>query len=63
MINKEFPKIFKGLRKGEYDIKQLRSALQACQDMILKQFFDNLYNNMPRQVRAYFKAKGWHIKY
>jgi hypothetical protein len=63
LIDKEFPKIFKGLGKGEYDIEQLWSALQACWDMILKQFFDDLYNSMPRQVRACFEAKGWHTKY
>jgi hypothetical protein len=63
MIDKEFPEISRGLGKGEYDIKQLGSALQACWDMIPKQFFDDLYNSMPWRVRACFEAKGWHTKY
>jgi hypothetical protein len=30
LINKEFPEISRGLGKGEYDIEQLGSVLQAC---------------------------------
>ena len=63
LVDKEFPKIFRGLGKGEYNIEQLGSALQACQDMIPKEFFDKLYKSMPYRVRAYYKAKGWHTKY
>jgi transposase len=50
MLNKEFPEISKGLGKGEYDIGQLGNALQACWDMIPKEFFDALYENMPSRV-------------
>jgi hypothetical protein len=63
LIDKEFPEISRGLGKGEYDIEQLGSALQACWDMIPKEFFDELYQSMPRRVRACYEAKGWHTKY
>ena len=63
LVDKEFLEISRGLRKGEYDIEQLGSVLQACQDMIPKEFFDKLYESMPYQVRACYKAKGWHTKY
>ena len=63
MVDKEFPEISRGLGKGEYNIEQLGSALQACWDMIPKEFFDALYQSMPSRVRACYEAKGWHTKY
>ena len=63
LVNKEFLEISKGLGKGEYDMEQLRSALQACQDIIPKEFFNKLYESMPYRVRACYKAKGQHTKY
>jgi hypothetical protein len=63
MIDHHFPEISRGLGAREYDIEALGSALQACWDMIPKEFFDKLYQSMGRRVNAYYKAKGWHTKY
>jgi hypothetical protein len=63
MLDKEFPEISRGLGKGEYDLEQLGSALQACWDMIPKEFFDAHYQSISSRVRAVYKAKGWHTKY
>jgi hypothetical protein len=63
MLDKDFPEISRGLGKGEYDLEQLGSALQAYWDMIPKAFFDALYESIPSRVRACHKAKGWHTKY
>ncbi len=63
LLDKEFPDISRGLGKGQYDLEQLRSALQACWDMIPKDFFNALYKSMPSRVRACYKAQGWHTKY
>jgi transposase len=58
LLDKEFPEISRGLGKGEYDLEQLGSVLQACWDMIPKEFFNALYQSMPSRVRACYKAKG-----
>ena len=63
MLYKYFPEISNATGKSEEDIERIKSALQACWDIIPQQFFDNLYQSMPRRVRACYKAKGWHTKY
>ena len=63
MLYKEFPEIAIATGTLEADIKRLGSAIQACWDMIPKEFFDKLYKSMPRRVAVCYKAKGWHTEY
>jgi hypothetical protein len=62
MMDFYFPEISRGAEL-EVDLERLGSAIQACWDMIPKEFFDVLYQSMPRRVEAYYQAKGWHTKY
>jgi hypothetical protein len=63
MVDLHFPEISRGAGKSEEDLERLGSAIQACWDMIPKEFFDTLYQSMPRRVEACYQAKGWHTKY
>lgn len=63
MLYFHFPKSAEATGTSEEDRERLGSAIQACWAMIPKEFFDALYQSMPRRVRACFEAKGWHTKY
>jgi hypothetical protein len=63
MLYKNFPDIANSKGESEADIERLGSAIQACWDMIPKEFFDKLYQSMARRVQACYEAKGWHTKY
>jgi hypothetical protein len=63
MLYFHFPEVAHSTGVSESDLERLGSAIQACWDMIPKEFFDVLYESMPRRVRACYEARGWHTKY
>jgi hypothetical protein len=54
MLNLYFLKLNKSIGEGEEVIKRLGSIIQACWDMIPREFFDKLIISMPRRVEAYY---------
>ena len=58
-----FPEVMACKGQSEEDRARLESCLQAAWDTIPKEFFDALYQSMPRRVEACIAAKGWHTKY
>jgi hypothetical protein len=47
-----FPEISKGVGEGEVDLERLGSIIQACWDMVPKEFFDILYQSISRRIKA-----------
>ena len=43
IVDLYFPEISRGAGKSEEDLERLGSVIQACQDMIPKEFFNTLY--------------------
>ena len=58
-----FPEIAEDTSKSEDARQRLESALQAAQDTIDKEVFDNLRATMGHQIEACITAEGWHTKY
>jgi hypothetical protein len=52
MVDQHFPEISRGIGEREIDLERLGCAIQACWDMIPKEFFDTLYESMPCRVEA-----------
>jgi hypothetical protein len=58
IVDLHFPEISRSTGESEANLEHLGSTIQACWDMIPKEFFDILYQSMSSRMEACYKAKG-----
>jgi hypothetical protein len=58
IVDQHFPEISRGVGEREVNLERLGNTIQAYWDMIPKEFFDTLYQSIPRRIKAYYQAKG-----
>jgi hypothetical protein len=47
----------------EQDRTNVEEALSKAWDALPDSLFEPLIESMPRRIKAYIEANGWHIKY
>jgi hypothetical protein len=53
-----FPEVAADKSESEYSRQHLESCLQAAWDILDKELFDTLYENMPARIEACIAANG-----
>jgi biotin synthase-related radical SAM superfamily protein len=58
-----FLDIINATGETEQDYKNVEEALSIAWDALPDSLFESLIKSMPRRIKAYIKANGWHTKY
>ena len=58
-----FPDIINTTGETEQDRINVEEALSKAWDALPESLSESLIESMPRRVKAYIEANGWHTKY
>jgi biotin synthase-related radical SAM superfamily protein len=58
-----FLDIINATGETEQDYKNVEEALSIAWDALPDSLFESLIKSMPRRIKAYIEANGWHTKY